>query len=101
VGVEIARLGGIWRLNDQELDINDPASNQGVWAVTRGGRRAVLTVMPGLLLDDAPVTAGAQVAAALRVSASVVSAAEADLPEFARMGQESPQRGDPVARGGV
>jgi hypothetical protein len=101
VGIEIVRLGGIWRLNGQELDINDPTRNQGVWTVTRGGRRAVLTVMPGLLLDDAPVTAGAQVAAALRVRASVVSAAEADLPEWARMGQESPQRGDPGARGGV
>ena len=57
---------------------------------------------PWFLLDDAPVTAGAQVAAALRVRASVVSAAEADLPEWARMGQESPQRGgDPGARGGV
>jgi hypothetical protein len=99
VGVEIARLAGIWRIGDDEIDVNDESANPGVWRVTRRGRRGILTIVPNLLLDDAPIASGAQVAAVLRVKASVVSAAESDLPQWARMGQESSQRIDEVAGG--
>jgi hypothetical protein len=99
VGIEMARLGGIWRIGSDEIDINDETANQGVWRVTRQGRRGVLNVVPNLLLDDSPVSSGAQVAAVLRVRASVVSAAEADLPEWARIGQESSQRLNEAAGG--
>ncbi|MGH9673002.1 MAG: hypothetical protein ACRD44_07455, partial [Bryobacteraceae bacterium] len=85
-GIEIVRLSGVWRIKDQEIDINDPAANSGAWTVSRGRKRGVLKVTPNLFLDDEPVTSGAQVAASLRVKASVVSAADTDLPEWSRMG---------------
>lgn len=92
VGIEIDSLGGIWRVGDDEVDVNDPGGNGGLWSVSRSGRRGVLTVPENLRLDDAPVTSGAQVAAALRVRASVVSASNADLPDWARVGRERSQR---------
>lgn len=101
VGIEIARLSGIWRIGDNEIDVNDPSSNSGVWKVTRGGRRGELRVVSGLRLDDSPVTSGAQVAAALRVKASVLVAADADLPEWARLGQEGSQRLLEIATEGI
>jgi len=100
VGIQIARLAGVWRVKNQEIDVNEPDSNEGVWAVTRTGRRGVLKVVQGLLLDDTPITSGAQVAAALRVKAAVVSAADDDLPEWARLGQEGSQRLADMAEGG-
>ena len=101
VGIEIARLGGIWRIGDEEIDINDETVNQGVWTVTRRDRRGVLTAVPNLLLDDTAITSGAQVAAVLRVRATVASAADADLPEWARVGHESSQRLDEAAGAGT
>jgi hypothetical protein len=88
-GIEIVKLSGVWRIKNTEIDINDPGANQGVWIVSRGRKRGTLKVSPNLFLDDVPITSGAQVASVLRVKASVVSAAEADLPEWSRMGQES------------
>lgn len=93
VGIEIATLGGIWRRGNRTLEINDSAANDNLWTVTRSRRRGELTVPPDLLLDDQPITSGAQVAAALRVQASVVSASNADLPEWARIGKEGMKRG--------
>ena len=52
VGIVIDTLGGIWRIGKTQIDVNDPAANQGAWTITRGGRRAVLKIVPGLLLDD-------------------------------------------------
>jgi len=99
-GIEISTLGGIWRLGNEEIDINDKAKNQGVWKLSRGNRRGELTVAANLVLDDNPVTSGAQVAAALRVKSSVVSAANADLPEWARAGKEASQRLKDITGGG-
>lgn len=101
VGIEIASLAGIWRVGGQIIDINDREANTGLWKVTRGGRRGELAVPANLLLDDAPIGSGAQVAAALRVKASVVSAANADLPDWARVGQEGSQRLADISTGGV
>lgn len=100
-GIEISRLGGIWRLGQEEIDINDMAGNKGVWKLTRGNRRAELSVPADLMLDDSPVTSGAQVAAALRVKSSVVSALNADLPEWSRIGREGSQRLVEITTGGV
>jgi len=100
-GIEIASLAGIWRIGDEVIDINDGTSNKGIWKVTRSGRRGELILPADLLLDDAPITSGAHVAAALRVKASVISAANADLPEWARLGHENSQRLADVTSGGV
>jgi hypothetical protein len=99
-GIEISTLGGIWRLGNQEIDINDKTTNQGVWKLTRGNRRGELTVPANLVLDDNPITSGAQVAAALRVKSSVVSSLNADLPEWARVGKETSQRLKDITEGG-
>jgi hypothetical protein len=92
VGVEIARLAGVWRIGDTEIDINDPASNQGIWKVTRQGRRGELRIPNRLFVDDSPVESGAQVASLLRVRARVIAARNSDLPAWARTGNESSQR---------
>jgi hypothetical protein len=92
-GIEIATLGGIWRRGNRTIDINDRDANEGLWTVTRGKRRAELSVPGDLLLDDQPITSGAQVAAALRVQATVVAARNVDLPEWARTGKEEMKRG--------
>jgi hypothetical protein len=101
VGIQIEGLGGIWRIGNTQFDVNVPAANQGVWTITRGGRRAVLKVVPGLMLDDEKVDSGAQLAAVLSVIAQAVSAAEADLPAWSRVGQEQSQRLDEVANAGA
>jgi len=101
VGIEVASLAGIWRVGGHIIDINDREANAGLWKVTRGGRRAELTVPADLLLDDVPIGSGAQVAAALRVKASIVSAANVDLPDWARVGQERSQRLADIATGGA
>ena len=88
-GIRILELGGIWKLDGQQIDINDAAQSQGVWQITRNGRRAILNVTPTLTLGDDPITTGTQVSRVLRVGARVVSAPEADVPPWARTGQES------------
>ena len=92
VGVEIARLAGVWRIGDTEIDINDPPNNQGIWKVTRQGRRGELRIPNRLFVDDSPVESGAQVASLLRVRARVIAARNSDLPAWARTGNESSQR---------
>jgi Putative peptidoglycan binding domain len=79
VGVKIIKLLGIWRINGTQIDINDPLKNQGLWQVSRGLHRGVLKNAPGLTLDGAPITTGAQVAKKLQVGADVVVAAATDL----------------------
>lgn len=100
-GIEIGSLVGIWRQGTREIDINDPAANGGLWKLSRGRRRGELTVPADLVLDDKSITSGAQVAAALRVRSNVISAANADLPEWARVGHENSQRLSDVIAGGA
>ena len=61
----------------------------------------MLKIVPGLLLDDVKVDSGAQVASVLTVLAQAVSAAEADLPAWSRVGQEQSQRLNEVANAGA
>jgi hypothetical protein len=100
VGIEIFHLAGIWQRNTTDIDINNLGDNQGIWTITRSGRRAVLTVPAGLTVDGEAITSGAQVANRLRVRATVASAREQDLPEWARIGQESSSRLEQVAAAG-
>lgn len=74
VGINILKLQGIWRINGQQIDINDSQRNQGVWQVSRGRQRAVLRNIPGLTLDGAPIRTGSQVAKSLQVGVDVVFA---------------------------
>jgi hypothetical protein len=92
-GIRILRLEGVWRVNGQQIDVNDPAQNQSVWVVSRNGRRGVLTVVNGLTLDGTPITSGTQVSRTLRVVADLLAAPEAALPDWARRGNESTSRG--------
>ena len=89
VGVRIVELQGIWKINGELVDINDPAQNRGAWTITRNGRRAQLDVTKGVTLGDEPITSGAQIATALSVSAEVISAPGAAVPAWAKTGQES------------
>lgn len=92
-GVRIVGLQGAWKINNTTIDVNNPTDNQGVWEVSRNGRRAVLTVVPGLKLDGDVVTTGAQVSRKLSVTADLLAAPDAALPDWARIGAESDSRG--------
>jgi hypothetical protein len=92
-GIRIIELEGVWSLNGTPLDVNDPARNQGIWAVSRNGRRAALSIPAGLTLDGQPLVTGAQVAHKLQVGADLVTAPDAALPAWARIGQEAGSRG--------
>lgn len=89
VGVRILRLNGIWKINGQQIDVNDPDSNRGAFKITRNGRRAEVKVVKGLTIGDDEITTGTQVSTLLEVGATVITAAEADLPVWARVGQEA------------
>lgn len=92
-GVRMLKLEGVWKIGNQAVDINDPSKNQGAWVVTRNARRAVLTVPPGMTLDGDALITGAQVSRKLKVAADLLTAPNAALPEWARIGVESSSRG--------
>jgi len=92
-GVRIVTLEGSWKMNNTDIDINDPTQNQGIWVVSRNGRRGALTITPGLTLDGQPLVTGAQVSRKLKVAADIFAATNATLPEWARIGVESSSRG--------
>lgn len=92
-GVRIVRLEGSWKIKANTIDVNDPANNQGAWAVDRNGRRGVLAVVPGLTLDGDPLVSGSQISRVLRVTADLLAAPELALPEWARAGNEVGSRG--------
>ena len=52
-GIRIIELdpNAQWTLGGQVIDINDPATNQGIWTVSRNGRRGVFD-LPGDLRVD-------------------------------------------------
>lgn len=89
VGVLIARLEGVWELDGTEIDINNEATNQGIWTVSRNRRRAVLKVPAELTLDGEVIATGAAVARWLQVQAKVITAPNAVLPTWARIGNEA------------
>lgn len=95
-GVRIVRLEGEWRIGNAVIDVNDPATNQGVWTLGRGGRRGELKIVPGLKIDGEAIATGAQVARKLRVTADLLAAGNAALPDWARISAESGSRGPDV-----
>lgn len=92
-GVRILKLEGVWKRDGQTIDINDPSANQGLWIVSRNGRRGVLTVPATLTLDDAALVTGAQVSHKLQVAADLLTAPDAALPAWARINEEADSRG--------
>jgi hypothetical protein len=92
-GVRILKLEGAWKIATRDIDINDSAQNDGVWVVSRNGRRGVLTVPAGLTLDGQKIVTGAQVARKLKVVAELLAGPNAALPDWARIGVESTSRG--------
>ncbi|MDY6936170.1 MAG: hypothetical protein SWY16_00770 [Cyanobacteriota bacterium] len=89
VGIEVLNLGGVWEVDGERIDIENPDRNRGLWRVSRGGKRAVLKVVPGLTLDGSPIVTGTQVSTQLSVGVKVITASEAALPLWARTGQEA------------
>lgn len=92
-GVRVLRLSGTWTINGTVIDVNSSATNQGVWVVSRNGRRAVLTIPAGLKLDGQALVTGAQVSRVLHVAADLLTAPDNVLPDWARIGAESGSRG--------
>lgn len=88
-GIRIQQLQGIWKIDGQQIDINDQENNQGVWKITRNGRRATMDLTTGITMGDDVITSGAEVSTQLLVSATVLSVPDAQLPEFAKAGHES------------
>ena len=86
VGIFVESMGGTWTDNGTEFDINNKPE---VWNVSRNRRRGVLNISPQINLDGSPIRTGAQVSARLSVAASVISAPEAKLPDWAGMGNEA------------
>ena len=96
IGISVDQLAGNWTLGGQQIDINDAGASHGRWEVTRNARRATLHVAGDeeLRLDGDPIESGSQVADKLFVAATVMTAADEDLPEWARTGKEFLQRPD-------
>ena len=96
IGIFIDQLTGNWTIGGQQVDINDAVTGNSRWVVSRNRRRATLQVqgIDELLLDGDPIETGSQVANKLFVAAEVMIAANADLPDWARMGKENLQRPD-------
>jgi hypothetical protein len=92
-GIRFLSLEGVWKLNNAIIDVNDAASNQGIWVVSRNGRRAVLTIPTGLTLDGTALVTGAQVSHKVAVVADLLTAPDAALPDWARISAESGSRG--------
>jgi hypothetical protein len=89
-GIRIRGLdaAGQWTVDGQVVNINDPATNRGLWTITRNGRRAVFKFQGDVRLDGARIQTGAQLSNQLIVGATVVHAPNAALPEWARLGNE-------------
>lgn len=91
-GIAILRIGGIWKLDGEQVDLNDPEDNEELWRIDHGGRRAVLEVPPELTFVDDPVDSGARVATVVQVGSSVVHAPEEAIPDWAQTGFETVRR---------
>jgi len=92
VGVRMIKLEGIWKINGQQVDINNLNQNLGAWVISHNGRRAVLDVSKGVTIGDDVITTGTQVSTRLLLGAEAISAPEDVLPTWARTGQESSRR---------
>jgi hypothetical protein len=89
-GIRIFGLdtAGRWTVNGQDVDINNEAANQGLWKVTRNGRRATFNFQGDIRVDGGRIQTGAELSRQLIVGAEVIHALNTALPEWARLGQE-------------
>jgi hypothetical protein len=89
-GIRIFGLdtAGIWKVDGQDVDINNEAANRGLWKVTRNGRRATFNFQGDVRVDGARIQTGAELSRQLIVGAEVMHALNTALPEWARLGQE-------------
>jgi hypothetical protein len=96
-GIRIVGLNtaGVWTEDGQVVDVNDQSANRGIWTVTRNGRRATFTFTGDIRLNGATVTTGAELSQQLFVAADVIHARNADLPPWARRGNEHLTRSSP------
>lgn len=92
-GIRLLELQGTWTVDGTVIDINNPAVNQGAWIVDRNGRRGVLTNIPKLKLDGDAIVTGTQLSRQLQVGADLLTAADAALPDWARITEETGSRG--------
>jgi hypothetical protein len=88
-GIQILRLGGIWKVDGRQIDIQ---AQPAIWTISRNGRRAVLQVVPGLTIGDDAIVDGAAVARRLTVGTTVWFLPDRDLPSWSRAGQESSRK---------
>jgi hypothetical protein len=90
-GIRILELdpNAQWTLDGQAIDINNPATNQGIWTVSRNGRRGVFTLQGDVRVGGNKITTGTQLSHLLFVGADVIHAPDAVLPEWAQAGHES------------
>jgi hypothetical protein len=89
-GIRIIELdpNAQWTLGGQAIDINNPATNQGIWTVSRNGRRGVFDLQGDVRVGGNKIRTGAQLSKLLFVGADVIHAADAALPEWAQAGHE-------------
>ena len=90
-GIRIINLdpNAQWTLGGQAIDVNNPATNQGVWTVSRNGRRGVFNLGAGeVRVGGNKIMTGAQLSKFLFVGADVIQAPDTALPEWARAGHE-------------
>lgn len=92
-GIHIRGIGGLWKLDGEQIVLDDPDADVPLWTVSHGGRRAVLEVPPGLTQGDDPVLSGAQVATQVEVASTVLHAPDSLLPVDARAGNEFLRQG--------
>ena len=89
-GIRIIGLdqAGQWTVDGQVVDMNNEATNRGIWKVTRNGRRGTFTFQGDLRLGGAKIETGAELSKQLIVGADVIHAPNAALPDWARLGNE-------------
>lgn len=88
-GIKIDDLGGNWKIDGHQIDINKEHLNGGAWSIIRNRHRAILNVVPGLTLNDDPIISGAQVAKVLNVMSTVIVIEEDKVDPMFKTGQES------------
>ena len=87
-GIRIINLDGRWQVDGRTVDINNEVENQGIWSVSRNGRRATLNLEQNVTLEGHSVTTGAQVARLLVVGSDILATPETALPDWAKKGNE-------------
>jgi len=89
-GIRILELdpNAQWTVDGQAIDVNNPATNKGVWTVSRNGRRGVFTLQGDVRVGGNKIRTGAQLSHFLFVGADVIHAPDSALPDWAKAGHE-------------